>query len=115
MKSLLVLVGALVLCVAVTSSIEAQCKHCSFPPPYTYAICADTYYNGAVGCIIGTGGCAHVGSCEGILGPQCPPGNVCVEDPWTCNEPLKNEWRLKSVTVQASKSAAHDGRKPGKA
>lgn len=97
-------------CILVVADVKANCIRCSLPPPCTQAVCGNTYFNGADGCITQGSDCITVGSCEGPGGDQClNDPNGCVVERWVCGEPLNREWRLESVTIDPA-TALHDGR-----
>lgn len=97
----LYVLGLVVVCIVVTSPLEAQCAKCYWPPPYTNATCGNTFYNGANACVVSGPNCSYLGSCVGDLGPCEDPGQqVCVVDRWACGTPLQDEWRLESYTIE---------------
>ena len=92
--------SAVVVCVGLTSAVEAQCAKCLMPPGQTTPSCGNTYYNGANACVISPTECSYLGSCEGLLGDECPAGpGLCPVDRWACGRPLGEEWRLDAWTV----------------
>lgn len=93
--------GVVVVCLIVTSAVEAQCAKCIWPPGEPVQ-CGNTYYNGANGCVISSPtSCALLGSCEGQLGEECPTGaGTCVVDRWACGRPLGEEWRLETYSIE---------------
>ena len=94
------LLGAVIVCVVVTSAVEAQCAKCIQPPGEPWQ-CGNTFYNAANGCEVGPGWCRTLGSCEGQLGDACEVDpRKCTFDQWTCGRPLGEEWRLESYTVK---------------
>lgn len=94
--------GVVVVFIALTVRLEAQCAKCYWPPPYVNATCGNTFYNGANACVVSGANCSYLGSCQGDLGPCEPPGEqVCVVDRWACGPPLEDEWRLERYTIES--------------
>ena len=102
----LYLLGAVIVCMVVTSEVDAQCAKCTRPPGATNEECHHTFYNGANTCVTDpTGLCSHLGTCQGQLGDPCEVDPYrCTFDQWGCGRPLGEEWRLESYTVEHSKA-----------
>ena len=94
--------GVVVVCIVVTSALEAQCARC-IQPPGEQVQCGNTYYNGANGCVVSSTSCELLGSCEGQLGDECASGaGTCPIEKWACGRPLGEEWRLETYAVDRS-------------
>ena len=106
------LLGAVAVCMALTSAAEAQCAKCYWPPPYTSAQCGNTYYNGANACVVSGAQCSYLGTCQGQLGDECESGpGMCPFDKWTCGRPLAEEWRLEAYSIERPAPVAEKTRK----
>ncbi len=87
--------GAVAVCMVVTSAMEAQCAVC-IQPPGERRQCGNTFYDGANGCVVSATGCTELGSCEGQFNCEV----TCPVEKWACGRPLGEEWRLESYTVE---------------
>lgn len=86
---------AVVVCIVVTSAMEAQCSMCVRPPGEPWQ-CGHTFYDAANGCVSSATDCKTLGSCEGTF--DCEVS--CPVEQWVCGRPLGEEWRLESYTVE---------------
>lgn len=95
MRSWIYLFGAVVVCLGMASAMEAQCSICVHPPGER-AQCGNTFYDAANGCVVSATGCTELGSCEGQFNCEV----TCPVEQWACGQPLGEEWRLESYTVE---------------
>lgn len=91
----LYILGAVAVCIVVTSAMEAQCAKC-VKPPGERKQCANTFYDGANGCVVSATDCSELGSCEGEFNCEVS----CPVEQWACGRPLGEEWRLEAYIIE---------------